>query len=198
MEASEAISIVNIVSSGKINAELDLATVAKGMRNFDFVEEIEHSRRKGNRLLIEFADNEPLVILAPSGVYVVTGADTYEETDAGREYLFAALSEMGYLSSPAPDFEEIVDEYESKNIVFTADVGREVNLSALAISLGLGNTEYEPEQFPGLVFRPSSGSCTILVFATGKIVITGVTNRTTAEDEYENLVEQMDDLLDLD
>ena len=198
MDAGEEISIVNIVSSGKINAELDLAAVVEDIRKFEFVKEVEHSRRKGNRLLIEFVDNEPLVILAPSGVYVVTGADTHDETDTGRDYLFTALSEMGILSSSNPDSKEIVDEYEPKNIVFTADIGHKVNLDALAIGLGLENTEYEPEQFPGLVFRPSSGSCTILVFATGKIVITGVTNRTTAEDEFENLVEQMYELLDLD
>lgn len=197
MDADSEVSVVNIVSSGKVDVELELAAVAEDLREFKFVDEVEHSRRKGNRLLIEFVDNDPLVILAPSGVYVITGADTYEETDDGQSHLFNALSEMGIISSANPSPDEIVDEFEPKNIVFTADVGQDINLDALAIGLGLENTEYEPEQFPGLVFRPSSGNCTILVFSTGKIVITGVTNRRTAEKEFANLVEQMEDLLDL-
>lgn len=191
------ISIVNIVSSGKLAVELELAAVAEDLGEFDFVEDVEHSRRKGNRLLIDFVNNEPLVILAPSGVYVVTGADSYDETDKGREHLFTALSQMGIISSPTPTPEEIVDEYEPKNIVFTADIGQDLNLDALAIGLGLENTEYEPEQFPGLVFRPDFGSCTILVFATGKVVITGVTDESVAVTEFESLYEKIGDLLDL-
>jgi len=198
MEDGEKVSIVNIVSSGKFDVELDLAAVAEDLRGFDFIEDVEHSRRQGNRLLIEFEDNESLGILAPTGVYVFTGADTDEEVDEARKYLLTALSELGIISSTEPSSKEIVDEFEVKNIVFTADVEYDVNLDALAIGLGLENTEYEPEQFPGLVFRPSSNSCTILVFATGKVVITGVRKEDVAKAEFTNLKERMSDLLNPD
>lgn len=188
------VSVVNIVSSGKLDVELELSAVAEDLRNFEFVEDVEHSRRKGNRLLINFVDNDPLVILAPSGVYVITGADEYEQTDDGRKYLFQALSEMGIISSPNPTAEEIVDEFQPQNLVFTADVEQDINLDALAIGLGLEKTEYEPEQFPGLVYRPSSNSCTILVFSSGKIVITGVTRESVAKEEFSNFTNKLEQL----
>jgi transcription initiation factor TFIID TATA-box-binding protein len=195
MDADSAVSVVNIVSSGKVDVELDLAAVAEDLRQFDYLVDVEHSRRQGNRLLIEFQDNESLGILAPTGVYVFTGADTHKEVEEARVYLMKALSELGIISSPEPPPDEIVDTFEVKNLVSTVEVDYEVDLDALAIGLGLENTEYEPEQFPGLVFRPSSESCTLLVFASGKIVVTGVRDIEVAEREFGNLKEKMGELL---
>ena len=195
MDADSEVSVVNIVSSGKLDVELDLAAVAEDLRQFDYIVDVEHSRRQGNRLLIEFEDNESLGILAPTGVYVFTGADTHDEVEEARVYLMTALSELGIISSPEPTPDEIVDEFEVKNLVSTAEVDYEVSLDALTIGLGLENTEYEPEQFPGLVFRPSSESCTLLVFASGKVVVTGVRDKEVAEREFANLKEKMGELL---
>jgi transcription initiation factor TFIID TATA-box-binding protein len=128
-------------------------------------------------------------------VYVFTGADTHKEVEEARVYLMKALSELGIISSPEPTPDEIVDTFEVKNLVSTVEVDYEVDLDALAIGLGLENTEYEPEQFPGLVFRPSSESCTLLVFASGKIVVTGVRDIEVAEREFGNLKEKMGELL---
>jgi transcription initiation factor TFIID TATA-box-binding protein len=195
MDVDSIVSVVNIVSSGKLDLELDLAAVAEDLRQFDFIVDVEHSRRSGNRLLIEFEDNESLGILAPAGVYVFTGADTHDEVEEARVYLMTALSKLGIISSPEPTPDEIVDEFEVRNLVSTAEVDYEVSLNMLNIGLGLENTEYEPEQFPGLVFRPSSNSCTIIVFASGKIVITGVREKEVAEREFASLKEKMGDLL---
>lgn len=193
--SSSELSVVNLVFSGKLSLELELSAVAEDLRDFKFVEDVEHSRRKGNRLLIHFVDNDPLVILAPSGVYVVTGGDNYGETDKAREYLLRALSKMGIISSSKPSSEEIIDEFAPRNIVLTADTQEEINLDTLAVGLGLENTEYEPEQFPGLVYRPSSSSCTILAFSSGKVVITGVTSESVAQEEFEDFTEKLEQFI---
>ncbi|MDL0145943.1 transcription factor, partial [Halobacterium salinarum] len=44
-------------------------------------------------------------------------------------------------------------------------------------SLGLERVEYEPEQFPGLIYRSDSVSGVVLIFASGKAVITGLSSR---------------------
>jgi transcription initiation factor TFIID TATA-box-binding protein len=49
----------------------------------------------------------------------------------------------------------------------------EINLNSLAISLGFENIEYEPEQFPGLVYRIRDPKVVALLFSSGKIVCTG-------------------------
>ena len=55
---------------------------------------------------------------------------------------------------------------------------RPLNLSALAVCLGLEITEYEPEQFPGLITSLHDYACVVLVFASGKVVIHAVTRIT--------------------
>jgi transcription initiation factor TFIID TATA-box-binding protein len=60
-----------------------------------------------------------------------------------------------------------------QNIVASADLGCVVNLNTIAISLGLDRVEYEPEQFPGLVFRMADPKVVMLIFGSGKMVCTG-------------------------
>lgn len=60
MESLPDIEIANIVASGKLNLELDLAAVAEDLQEIDWIEDVEHSRRQGNRLLIHFRDERRL------------------------------------------------------------------------------------------------------------------------------------------
>jgi len=74
-ESLPDIEVANIVSSGKLDLELDLSAVAEYLGNPEWIDDVEHSRKSGNRLLIDFKNGEALGILAPSGVYVFTGVD---------------------------------------------------------------------------------------------------------------------------
>ena len=60
-----------------------------------------------------------------------------------------------------------------QNIVATSDLGGELNLNEVAVGLGLENVEYEPEQFPGLVYRIREPKVAMLLFGSGKIVCAG-------------------------
>ncbi|MEM3036138.1 MAG: TATA-box-binding protein, partial [Thermoplasmata archaeon] len=60
-----------------------------------------------------------------------------------------------------------------QNIVAVYDLGVELNLTDIAMSLGLENVEYEPEQFPGLVYRVEDPKVVLLLFGSGKVVCTG-------------------------
>ena len=190
---SEA-EIANIVATGKFDVELDLANVAEDLTKAEGIDSAEHSRRSGNRLLIHFANQDTLSILVPSGVYMFTGVDSYRELEYAKSELLSALAELGIISSPNPASKEIIDPFQVQNVVCTAELNRQkgLNLNQLAISLGLEKTEYEPEQFPGLVYRPNSSSCTILVFSSGKMVITGIDDKKTAELELEGLQQKLD------
>lgn len=192
---SKDIEVANIVASGKFDVELDLAAVAQDLRKLDnWISEVEHSRRNGNRLLIYFVDNDALCILAPSGVYVFNGVDTYEKIEDANGKLLESLSHLGIISSRNPSEEEVVEKLSIRNIVCTADLGRELNLNAVSIGLGLENIEYEPEQFPGLVYKPQDQSCTILIFSTGKIVIMGVQNERSAREAFELITSELEDI----
>ncbi|MEM4058505.1 MAG: TATA-box-binding protein, partial [Thermoplasmata archaeon] len=70
---------------------------------------------------------------------------------------------------------DVYDEPEIivQNIVAVYDLNAELNLTDIAMSLGLENVEYEPEQFPGLVYRVEDPKVVLLLFGSGKVVCTG-------------------------
>ena len=76
-------------------------------------------------------------------------------------------------------------------MVCTAQLDDPVDLNTLSIALGLESVEYEPEQFPGLIYRPADYPAVLLVFANGKIVVTGASDVDTAEDAFKHLQEQV-------
>jgi transcription initiation factor TFIID TATA-box-binding protein len=59
------------------------------------------------------------------------------------------------------------------NIVCSYDIGKYINLNKVVITLNLENIEYEPEQFPGLVYRIKDPKIVALLFSSGKIILTG-------------------------
>ena len=66
-------------------------------------------------------------------------------------------------------------EIEIVNIVISSDLKKDIPLEKMAATLS--NTEYNPEQFPGLVLRIKEPKTTALVFSSGKIVCTGAQNK---------------------
>jgi transcription initiation factor TFIID TATA-box-binding protein len=55
-------------------------------------------------------------------------------------------------------------------------------------------TEYEPEQFPGLVYRLNDHPVVILIFASGKVVVTGAEDLNAAEEAFQSLKDNLDAL----
>lgn len=121
-----------------------------------------------------------------SGAIVCTGATSVEGVHAAIHTTVEALRELG-ISGEAADI-------TVENIVTSGDLGEGLNLEAIAIGLGLEDVEYEPEQFPGLVYRSADLAVVVLLFGTGKIVITGGTVPEDADAAVELLVSRLTDL----
>jgi transcription initiation factor TFIID TATA-box-binding protein len=83
---------------------------------------------------------------------------------------------------------------EVQNIVSSADLGHTLNLNAIAIGPGLENIEYEPEQFPGLVYRLDEPSVVALLFGSGKLVITVGKQLDDAEQALSVIEDRLTDL----
>jgi len=120
-----------------------------------------------------------------TGKYITTGSTRKEEVHEIRERFLNLLSDMGVVST------DIDDNYQIQNYVCTGELDRQLNLNALAIGLGLENTEYEPEQFPGLIYRPTEAPCVALLFASGRVVITGSPSLKTAEDTFQQISQRI-------
>ncbi|WP_263020623.1 TATA-box-binding protein [Natronobiforma cellulositropha] len=179
--------IVNVVASGSLDAEFDLERVAADIGSI-----AEYDPDKYPGMYLRFGEEAPLITLYRTGKFIVTGADSEEEAHAIRERFLKLLAENGMIANPVDEW------FQIQNLVCTAELGKSLNLSALAIGLGLENTEYEPEQFPGLIYRPSGVDSVVLLFATGRVVITGNPDLDTAEQTFATLRDEMTDLFAVD
>lgn len=178
------IEIVNIIASGTLNTELDLSQLTR-----DIGAKAEYDPDNYPGLYLRFGEDAPLVTVYRTGKYITTGSTSKEEVHEIRERFLNLFSDLGVVSTD-PD-----DNYQIQNYVCTGELDRQLNLNALAIGLGLENTEYEPEQFPGLIYRPTEVPCVALLFASGRVVITGSPSLKTAEDTFQQISQRIAKLL---
>lgn len=179
------VEIANVVGSGDTGDELDLVAVKNDLRVYS----TEYNPSNYHGLYVRLAENGPLTTIYRSGKYIISGCSSLEELQETNRQLLQKLGELGLASRPTDT------GFKVQNVVCTADLHRDVTLSALSIGLGLESTEYEPEQFPGLVYRPSEYAAVLLVFANGKVVITGAPDVEVAEDAFEYLRSEIDSIL---
>ncbi len=176
------VQIVNAVGSGSLATELDLEQVSRTLSHI-----AEYDPKKYPGAYLRLSDDGPLITVYRTGKYIITGGESEAELHRIRDRFLTLLSDEQILTTAADD------GFAVQNLVCTAELGGEQNLHALAIGLGLERTEYEPEQFPGLIYRPVDYNCVLLIFATGKVVITGAAdleNAVEAFAELENRIEE--------
>ena len=88
---------------------------------------------------------------------------------------------------PSPKIEVV-------NIVASGDLKIDnLNLNQVAMALGLENIEYEPEQFPGLVFRMKDPKVVILIFSTGKVICTGARSKENVDQALKNMHRELEE-----
>jgi transcription initiation factor TFIID TATA-box-binding protein len=174
------VEVVNAVGSGFLDREFDLSVVAEDLGS---VADFDPGKYPG--MYIRFSEDSPLITLYRTGKYIVTGADSVDELEEFNEKLVDLLCENGIIDRSD------VEWFEVQNLVCTTNFDQDLNLSALAIGLGLEQTEYEPEQFPGLVYRNPEFESVILIFSTGKAVITGSSDLDEVVAASDHLIEEL-------
>jgi transcription initiation factor TFIID TATA-box-binding protein len=176
-----SLTIENVVASTGIDQELDLATLAGDL------EPAQYDPDRFPGLVYRMQEPKAAALIFRSGKMVVTGAGSRTAVGTAVERIFDAFRD---LDIPVP----ADADFTVQNIVTSGDLGHQLNLNAIAIGLGLAETEYEPEQFPGLVYRPPEGETVTLLFSSGKIVITGGRHPDAAEETISNIHQQLGDL----
>lgn len=163
-----SIEIENVVASSDIGQELDLDVLSENLSS------TEYNPENFPGVVYRIDDPEVAALIFNSGKLVCTGANSVQAVETGIERVFSGLSELGISVNDSPPV-------SIQNVVSSADLDRELNLNAIAIGLGLENVEYEPEQFPGLVYRINEPDVVALLFGSGKLVITGGQSENAAE-----------------
>ncbi|WP_417750581.1 TATA-box-binding protein [Salinibaculum rarum] len=173
------VTVENVVTSTSAGAELDLDAL-----NNDLPQS-EYNREQFPGLIYRSQDPKATTLIFRSGKIVCTGAKSLKDAKKALNQLFNQFDSLGL------EYDE--PEITVQNIVSSADLDKRLNLNAIAIGLGLESVEYEPEQFPGLVYRLDEPDVVTLLFGSGKLVITGASSRSEAKTALDELRTHLDE-----
>lgn len=111
-----------------------------------------------------------------SGKLVVTGTKNKNDAKLACRKFARTLQKLGYTTG-------MVD-FKVQNVVGSCDVGFAIRLEGLAHG-HYHVASYEPELFPGLVYRILRPKVVILVFISGKVVFTGAKSDSEVFEAFE-------------
>jgi len=152
------VKIENVVASATLNQRIDLKAVVKSYPG------VEYRPEQFPGLVFRLKRPKTATLIFNSGKMVCTGAKSEKEARGAVMKVIRELKKSGIVIVGKP-------ELKIQNIVASANLGGMIDLEKSAFTLG--KTMYEPEQFPGLIFRMDDPKVVILLFASGKLVCTG-------------------------
>lgn len=152
------ITIQNVVSSADIRQRLDLHEISKRIKKS------RYDPDKFPGLVLKLDEPKAALLLFSSGKFVCTGTKSVEESAQAINAAIEVLRKHGIEVKGRPLI-------KAENIVASAKLHVKVDIEKLALELE--NTLYEPEQFPGLIFRMRDPDVVFLIFASGSLVCTG-------------------------
>jgi len=173
------ITVVNIVVSTSLEHDIPLEKMAATLSN------TEYNPEQFPGLVIRIKDPKTSALIFSSGNIVCTGARSLEKVDESIKKIIESLEKIGIKIKIKP-------KINVQNIVASGNIGMDLNLNTLAMKLD--NTEYEPEQFPGLVYKLMEAKATFLLFSNGKIVCTGTKSEEMVHKAVDKLLENLNKL----
>ncbi len=152
------ISIENVVASATMNQKVDLNAVVKGYPG------VEYRPEQFPGLVFRIKRPKTATLIFSSGKMVCTGAKSEKEARRAVMKVVKELKKGGIIIIGKP-------ELKIQNIVASGGLGGMIDLEKAAYTLD--HAMYEPEQFPGLIYRMTEPKVVVLLFASGKLVCTG-------------------------
>lgn len=179
----EGLSPVNIVGSLRLEQNFDLSALSVDIKNTEYHPETYPS------MVYRPSKERSISILTPSsGRLSIVGARSKQELIDGTDDFLTTLCNLGIEIQTTPS------DILIQNIVVSYTVEREFDLSVVAVAFGLNNVEYEPEQFPGLIYRSHGGNSTALIFASGEVVVTGASTYLGVIQARDELHERLEEI----
>ncbi|OMO59597.1 TATA-box binding protein [Corchorus olitorius] len=165
-------TIENVVSSVDLGCALDLKAIALRARN------IEYDPQRFAALMMRVKEPKTTALIFATGKLVCTGAKTEQlSLTAARKYA-RIIQKLGY--------DVKFKGFKIQNMVASCDFTLPTSLFCLANSLGKFSI-YEPELFPGLVYKMKQPKVTVQIFPSGKVVIAGAQNREEISKAFEKM-----------
>ncbi|XP_057437684.1 TATA-box-binding protein 1-like [Lotus japonicus] len=166
-------TIQNIVSTVNLDCALDLKKIAQQARN------AEYNPKRFSAVIMRIREPKTTALIFASGKMVCTGAKNEQQSKLAARKYARIIQKLGF---PAAKFKD----FRIQNIVASCDVKYTLGLELLAFELRPFST-YEPEIFPGLIYRMKQPNIVFLIFVSGKIVLTGAKAREEIYTAYEKM-----------
>jgi len=170
--AKDSLKIQNIVATTSLEKDVPLTKLAKTLSN------TEYNPEQFPGLVLRIKKPKSAVLVFSSGNLVCTGTKSIQQV---KEVIREVIKQLRKINVRVT----ITPKITVQNIVASGSIDVNLNLNFLALELE--NTEYEPEQFPGLVYKLEEPNATFLLFSNGKLVCTGTKNRNQLEDSMKQL-----------
>ena len=139
---------------------------------------VEYRPERFPGLVIKLKKPKTATLIFRTGKMVCTGAKSEKESRRAVTAVVKGLKKAGIIIINKPDLKVV-------NIVASVRLGGKIDLEK-AVST-LGKAMYEPEQFPGLIYRMDEPKVVILIFASGNLVCTGATKEQDIHDAVHKL-----------
>jgi transcription initiation factor TFIID TATA-box-binding protein len=173
-----SISIENVVASASLDQKIDLLAIMKVFRN------VEYRPKQFPGLVFRLKRPKTATLIFGSGKMVCTGAKSEKMAKRAVNKVVRELKNNGIIILGKP---KIVIQ----NIVASANLHGKIDLETAADIME--NVMYEPEQFPGLIYRMGEPKVVMLLFASGKLVCTGAKHEDMVKEAVEKLHEILQD-----
>ncbi|KAK4793653.1 hypothetical protein SAY86_024088 [Trapa natans] len=165
-------TLQNIVSTVNLDCKLDLKAIALQARN------AEYNPKRFAAVIMRIREPKTTALIFASGKMVCTGAKSEQQSKLAARKYARIIQKLGF---PAK-----FKDFKIQNIVGSCDVKFPIRLEGLAYSHGAFSS-YEPELFPGLIYRMKQPKIVLLIFVSGKIVLTGAKVRDETYTAFENI-----------
>ena len=176
MSEKSSLKIQNIVATTSLGKEVSLTKLAKTQAN------TEYNPESFPGLILRIKKPKSAVLVFSSGSLVCTGTKSIAQV---KEVIDAVIKTLKRVNVKVTEKPKITVQ----NIVASGSIDMNLNLNFLALELE--NTEYEPEQFPGLVYKLIEPNATFLLFSNGKLVCTGTKNKQQLDESMTQLIKKL-------
>ncbi|KAK4249540.1 transcription factor TFIID-domain-containing protein [Corynascus novoguineensis] len=171
-------TLQNIVATVNLDCRLDLKTIALHARN------AEYNPKRFAAVIMRIREPKTTALIFASGKMVVTGAKSEDDSKLASRKYARIIQKLGFNAK--------FTDFKIQNIVGSCDIKFPIRLEGLA-SKHHNFSSYEPELFPGLIYRMIKPKIVLLIFVSGKIVLTGAKVREEIYQAFEMIYPVLQD-----
>jgi len=172
------INVENIVASAQISSGFNVKELSEKILDF------KYNPDEFSGVTMKLDCPKTAILVFPDGKLICTGARNIDEVDKTIKDTIKKIKEVGITTKEKT-------EIEIQNIVASTNLDKEMHLSSISKGLLLQHVDYQPDKFPGLIYKIEEHGATLLLFDSGKLVCTGTKSIEDATSAIEMMKEKL-------